>query len=172
LVEPDEDPAPLAGTVVDRPPPDYRHCAVCGKEFPVNPGRGRKPSKCEEHRTTRSAKNDSTPRSVKAGSDVDTAVSTMTSMNTLLSMLSMGLRLNATAEMLSNDEQFIVEMRRAFMTNPKLAARVAKLGSVSGTAAFVAAMTSFYAPIVMTAVIEAPSSPILSRLPIFNTDDE
>lgn len=113
-------------------------CEVCGREAGPYVGRGRKPKYCTEHRKSRSA---SGPR-VKGANDALARQATE-SLVQLNALISMGLTLlgyySTAGQIVANEEGFRVQVHNALLTDPKLAASIARAGTTSGKVALIMA---------------------------------
>jgi hypothetical protein len=129
--------------------PEYA-CEVCGTELFYS-GRGRKPKRCDEHKTTRSQ----SAGSKRGSKDVEAAVS---SLNQVYTLVQMGLRmLNADLanEAMSASLPKLEASNREHLTNdPELAKRIADMGKTGGRYAFFSAQLLTIGPVLFLAYSE------------------
>ena len=142
-------------------PPESTHaysCEVCGKELSYG-GRGRPPTKCEEHRKNNSsnarATNDRSTR-VKGTNEqlAAQAAEILVTGNIFAGLGVLMLGLPLTAEALKEQEDtFRENAYRALLIDPKLCRRILQAGGTSATAALVMAYGTLaigIAPIALT----------------------
>lgn len=127
-------------------------CQVCGRDIAyMYKGRGRKPTKCEEHRTAKPSK----LGTAKSTKNVDAACAAM---SMLYDMLSTGLLMIGARKSLAlfgESREELDEKNRKYLANdPALAARLANMGRTGGRYAFISAQVMTVGPVILLATGE------------------
>lgn len=130
-------------------------CDVCGVDI-VYSGRGRKPTKCEEHK--RSSKSTGKRATVKSPSNeklAADATAVLVQFNDLLTLGMMGAKLHGSASKLANHKEvFEVQAFNALMTDPALCHTILRGGALSGKALLAFAYGSMIMAVAPTLVEE------------------
>lgn len=140
--------------VVEAPSDGALACLTCGKPLRYG-GHGRKPRYCDEHKT----KTKRAPGRI-AANDATVAAEALASLNITLALALTfvpfePVRLPKTANAISeNNDVFKVEVEKALLSAPHLAARIASAGGVTGVMGLVAAYAMLGMAIAPTALDE------------------
>lgn len=149
----DESPEDMEQDTVESP--DGLYCDVCGKPL-VYKGRGRKPTKCDEHKTSGSRTGVKSPTKTKGVEGTAAlAASHLARLNGFLAMAmsSWGLPVTAQSVALANEE-FQKLAYEALLADPVLAKKIAMGGAESGKAALIFAYGMFGLAVGPAAVME------------------
>lgn len=148
--------------VADAPPPtaeDVPTCAVCGVELEYA-GKGRKPTKCDEHRRARArggAKVKATSTSAPGGNEklAGQAADVLYQLNEMCGLGLMLAKLFGTASALSDrNEAFRDQAYQALLTDPGLCRTIISAGAKSGKFSLIAAYGMLVASIAPVAIEE------------------
>lgn len=132
---------PLTATDVvpefDDSPIEYP-CVVCGKEAGPYGGRGRKPTRCAEHK--KNTGNSGGPRAPRiTGKDAELAAKATEALCSIDGIMALGARivgLSQTAEVIENqDEIFRIRVNAALINSPDTCRKILRYGSKGGDAA-------------------------------------
>lgn len=133
--------------------PEYP-CSVCGREAGPYSGRGRKPTKCPEHKGATSAGRPKTTgkNSVIAGQAADT----LAQYNDLVAFIAIMAKYEGTGEAIQNaNDVFREKAYAALLTDPDLAASIIKSGGISGKAALIISYAMLAGAVAPVAMMEA-----------------
>lgn len=126
-------------------------CSVCGKEL-VYSGRGRKPTKCEEHRKSSSG---STRKSVSNDKLAAQATDSLMALNSLACMGIMFAGFQRTASAIAErDDAFREQAYSALLTDPALCRVILRGGAVSARLSLAIAYGTLGAAVAPVALTE------------------
>lgn len=127
-------------------------CQVCGKDIAyLYKGRGRKPTKCEEHRASKPSK----LGTAKSTKNVDSACAAMSMMYDILSTALLMIGARKSMRLFAESREELDEKNRKYLANdPALAARLANMGRTGGRYAFISAQVMTVGPVFLLAAGE------------------
>lgn len=117
-------------------------CDVCGKEAGPYGGRGRKPTKCPEHKKSKATSGSKAPR-VTGTNDAlaRQATEALCSINGMMALGARIVQLTDTADAIeAEDETFRMRVYMALLNNPNTARRIVAMGSKAGDSALLVAI--------------------------------
>lgn len=129
-------------------------CVECGREAGPYSGRGRKPTRCPEHKKTPSgAKPKTTGKNAALAGQ---AADTLAQYNDLVAFVATMAKYENTGEALSNaNETFREKAYAALLTDPDLAASIVRSGGISGKAALIISYAMLAGAVAPVAMMEA-----------------
>lgn len=144
------------GVPDEAPPTRYEYsCEVCGKELKYS-GRGRHPTKCDEHKKGGSSK--SGLRTNRLGKNEELAAQAAYALSQLNGLIAVGLKmsgLEVTAEAIDEARPaFRENAQEALVTDPELCRTILKAGTSSGKVALVMCYAMFLGAVVPVGVME------------------
>ena len=137
-VKPTEIPSDVIPEVSDVEYP----CSVCGKEAGPYGGRGRKPTKCTEHKKSTASNGPRAPR-VTGTNDAlaRQATEALCSINGMMALGARIIQFTDTADAIeAEDETFRMRVYMALLNNPNTARRIVAMGSKAGDSALLVAI--------------------------------
>lgn len=134
-------------------------CTVCGKEAGPYRGRGRKPTKCPDHKKTAGTSGIKAPR--VTGTNATLAVQAAEAICSIDGMMALGARLMGfanTAEVIEEaDDTFKIRLVAALTNSPDTARKILRYGSKAGDSALFIAIGLHIATIAPVFMAEAKS---------------
>ena len=130
-------------------------CTECGRESGPYSGRGRKPTKCPEHKKIPS-KNPRPKTTGKNAQIAGQAADTLAQYNELVAFVATLSTWNNTGEALINaNDAFREKAYAALLTDPELAQSIVRTGGISGKAALIISYAMLATAVAPVAVMEA-----------------
>lgn len=150
-VDPEDGPKDAIPPVFDVEYP----CTVCGREAGPYGGRGRKPTKCPDHKRS-SGSSGSSPKTRGSNAVLAAqAADNLAQLNNMLSFGSMAVGFNATASAIANsNEGFRQAAYEALLTDPALCRSILRAGKTGGKFALMMAYAMFGMNVVPVAMME------------------
>lgn len=111
-----------------------RECEVCGTPL-LYSGKGRPPTRCDEHKRSGSGKRgsgDSGARRTSSSKDVDAALASLDQLNGIFATVFMFASPSAAAFFAANGEKLEIRNRTCLEANPELAKKIAKAAGKTG----------------------------------------
>lgn len=130
-------------------------CSVCGRESGPYSGRGRRPTKCPEHKQQRATGTGRGPRRTNNDTLAAQASAVLVQLNQGLAITAMAMGFNGTASAIAhNNDAFETNAFEALKTDPELCKFICKGGVKSGKVALAMAYASLGTQVVPVAAQE------------------
>lgn len=131
-------------------------CTECGREAGPYSGRGRKPTKCPEHKGTKSVSGSKPKTTGKNAQLAGQAADTLAQYNDLIAFVATISTWSETGDAISNaNPTFREKAYAALLTDPELAANIVRTGGISGKAALLIAYAMLATAVVPVGFMEA-----------------
>jgi len=129
-------------------------CTECGKEAGPYSGRGRKPTKCPEHKAT-PAKSGTRKTTGKNAQIAGQAADALAQYNDLAAFIAIICQYDGTGSAIQNaNDAFREKAYQALLTDPALAQRIASQGVISGKVSLIIAYALLAGSVVPVALLE------------------
>ena len=127
-------------------------CTVCGKESGPYSGRGRKPTKCSEHKVAKGGRAKTTGKNATLAAQ---ATDTLAQCNELVAFVALVARYENTSEQIKlANTVFRESAYSALLTDPDLCQTIIRTGGITGKGALIISYAMLASAVVPTAIVE------------------